>query len=58
MRSHMRKCANIREFLDMLHNFRIDYAISKMSLEPIGLNGKMWDMRVLTKYAIAYNQHS
>ena len=54
----MRKCANIREFLDMRHNFRIDYAISKMSLEPIGLNGKMWDMRVLTKYAIAYNQHS
>jgi len=44
-------CANICKFLDMRHNFRI------CDFENAIICRKICDMRVLAKYAIAYNQH-
>jgi len=48
----MRKCANICEFLDMRHNFRICDFKNAIRADM----QKIWDMRILTKYdAIAYS---
>jgi len=43
--------ANICEFLHMWHNFRI------CGSENAIMCGKICNMGVLAKYAIAYNQH-
>ena len=45
----MRRCAKICEFLHMRHNFRIcDFK------NAIYICGKICDMRIFAKYAIAY----